>query len=123
MKLGLRRLSVIVPIVAGVFMLLAIVAVTSSQTSAASGGIIATAPVHTPKAEFGAPAAARRTGCPVECERNRFLVEHFDGLAGTDNSQLLCLPLPAWETHCIAELGTTAAGHEQDKCFCPTLAN
>ena len=117
----LRRWPVFVPIVAGVFVLLAIGAVPASQTSAASAGIVAKAPVHTPTAEFGAPAAAR-TGCPVECERNRFMVEHFDGLAGTDNSQLLCLPLPAWETHCIAELGTPDAGHEQDNCFCPTVA-
>ena len=115
MKFGLRRLSVFVPIVAGVFMLLAIVAVMSSQTGAASGGMIATAPVHTPKAEFGSPAAAR-TGCPFECAPGRFLVEHFDGLAGTDNSQLLCLPPPARQTHCLDETGTTAAGHEQDNC-------
>jgi hypothetical protein len=121
MKFELRRLSVLVPIVAGIFILLAIVAVGSSQTNAASGGIVAKAPIHTPKAGFGAPAAARRTGCPVECADGRgLLVNHFDGLTGTERFQQLCLPPPAWENHCILQddRGTQAAGHEQDNC-CP----
>lgn len=121
MRLGLRRLSVFVPIVAGVFVVLASVAAMSSQASATSGGIVATVPVHTPKAEFGVPAAARRTGCPVQCADGRgLLVNHFDGQAGTDRFQQLCLPPPAWENHCILQddRGTQAAGHEQDNC-CP----
>jgi hypothetical protein len=89
MKL-VRRWSVSVPIVAGVFVLIAVLALGGSQTSAASSGIVAKAPIHTPAKKFGSLAAARNnTGCPVECAPNRFLVEHFDGLAGTDNSQLL----------------------------------
>lgn len=118
MKL-VRRWSVSVPIVAGVLALIAVLALGGSQTNAASSGIVAKAALHTPAKPFGSAAAARNnTGCPVECAPNRFLVEHFDGLAGTDNSQLLCLPFPAWDLHCNVEAGTEDAGHEQDDCFC-----
>jgi hypothetical protein len=118
MKLA-SRWSTFVPIVAVVAVLIAVLALGGIQTNAATRGIVAKAPIHTPAKKFGAPAAARNNmGCPIQCAPNRFMVEHFDGQVGTENSQLLCLPLPAWNLHCNEEVGTTQAGHEQDDCFC-----
>ena len=121
MNIRSHRLSVFAPIAVGALALSAVVAIGGSQTSAAGGGIVAATPQPAVQAPFGRPLAARNTGCPVQCGGGKLLVEHFDGQAGTEKSQVLCLPPPAWENHCFLQddRGTQAAGHEQDNC-CPS---
>ena len=123
MRSKLPRMSALVPIALGGLALTIVVLMGASQPTAASSGMIPSptavqAPVKSP--EFLAPAAARRTGCPVQCGGGKLAVLHAAGQEDTDKFIPLCLPTPAWNEHCFLddERGTPTAGHEEDDC-CP----